>query len=321
MVLFVGLILSFVVCLHLGLTPISTTDILVSLFDPSSKYSPLVVDLRLPRIVCAIFIGIGMGVAGTILQSILKNPLASPFTLGIGSGAGFGAVLTMLLLSPGTPYLCALGAFSFAILSTLFILMVGKIKGSSVETVILAGIAQMYLFSALTSFLQYISTSEQVHEFLLWFFGNLDRPTWREILAISTMVIIPLPYFLYHSMDYDILLQGEEVALSLGIDVSRLRMGSIVLTSLITASCICFTGVIGFIGLVAPHISRMCIGTSHRFLIPCSALVGAMIMLWSDGVGRVIWSPQIIPIGITTSFIGIPFFIYLLFKKTKVHWG
>ncbi len=312
------LCISFLISLSIGTCNIQ--DVLSSLINSSQKYYPIIMEIRLPRTVCATLVGAGMGLAGSILQSILKNPLASPFTLGIGSGAGFGAVVTILLYSSASPYMYALGAFFFAMVSTLFILITGKIKGSSVETVILAGIAQMYFFSALTSFAQYVSSSEQIHQMILWFFGNLEKPGWKEISLMAIMVLIPFPYFFLHSMDYDILLQGDEVAMALGVRAPSLRMKSIVLTSFITAGCICFTGIIGFIGLVAPHIARMCIGSNHRFLVPLSSLLGAIIVLWADIVGRCIWRPQIIPIGIMTSFIGVPFFVYLLFRKKREYW-
>jgi iron complex transport system permease protein len=269
----------------------------------------------------AVLVGCGLAIAGTVFQAILRNPLASPHTLGIGSSAGFGAVMA-IVFGAGfhNEYLIAGNAFFFALLSSFLILGVARLKRSTPETMILAGIAIMFLFSSLSSLFQYMGTMEEVHEIVFWFFGSLSKVGWKEISIAAVMILLPCPVLLKWSWDFNLLAAGDESAKALGVNVTRVRMLGIVLASLITAGTICFTGVIGFIGLVSPHITRMVIGGDHRFLIPASALVGAVLVLTADTLGRTLWAPQVIPIGIVTSFIGVPFFFYLLMKRTREYW-
>ena len=309
------------IALSRGASSIGFTDSLTALFKDSGLAHAIVWKLRLPRIVMAIIMGCGLGLAGTVFQAILRNPLASPYTLGIASGAGFGAVM-VIVFGGGiySEYLIAGSAFFFALLSSFLILGIAKLKGFTTETMILAGIAIMFLFSSLSSFFQYMGTMEQVHEIVFWFFGSLSKVGWKEISIAAIMILLPCPVLLKWSWDFNLLSAGDESAKALGVNVTRIRMFGLVLASLITAGTICFTGVIGFIGLVSPHITRMIIGGDHRFLLPASALVGAVLVLTADTLGRTLWAPQVIPIGIVTSFIGVPFFFYLLMKKRREYW-
>jgi len=315
------LIGTMVAGLSFGASGLSPWDILSSLLIDTGRTHSIVWVLRLPRVIMGAIVGFGLGLAGAVFQAILRNPLASPFTLGIGSGAGFGAVTVILFFGGGfQTYLVAGGAFIFSLISAFLILIVAKMKRASSETMILTGIAQMFLFSSLTSLFQYMGTMEQIHEVVFWFFGSLSKAGWREIGLASAMVLIPFPMLLRHAWDFNLLASGDESALALGVDVSRLRMSGVVAASLMTAGCICFTGVIGFVGLVSPHITRMVIGSDHQFLLPASGLVGAVVVVAGDILGRTLWAPQVIPIGIVTSFIGVPFFFYLLMKRSKEYW-
>jgi iron complex transport system permease protein len=307
--------------LSVGASSVGPLDALMSLFQDTGRAHSIVWLLRMPRVVMAILVGFGLGVSGAVFQAILKNPLASPFTLGIGSGAGFGAVLVIIFLGGGLyPYLTAGCAFVFSLLSAFFILGVAKIKRASSETMILTGIAQMFLFSSLSSFFQYLGTKDQVYEITFWHFGSLAKAGWREIGLASVMVLTPFPLLVRRAWDFNLLATGDESALALGVDVERLRMWGVTAASFMTAGCICFTGVIGFVGLVAPHIVRMAIGSDHRFLIPGAGLAGALLVLTADILANTVWAPQVIPIGIMTSFIGVPFFFYLLMKRTREYW-
>jgi iron complex transport system permease protein len=178
----------------------------------------------------------------------------------------------------------------------------------------------MYLFSAMTSFLQYVGHAEQVQEVVFWMMGSLGKSSWEKAGIISAILAVCLPYLIIKSWDINALGAGDETAKSLGVNVERTRVISMVLVSLITASIICFTGTIGFVGLVAPHITRMVIGGDHRFLLPGSALVGALLLLGADTLARTILAPVILPVGIMTSFLGVPFFVYLFMKRRKVFW-
>lgn len=282
--------------------------------------SAIIWKLRLPRIVMAMLVGCGLGLSGALCQAVLHNPLASPFTLGVASGAGFGAVL-LIVFAPGCAYeIIAAGSFGFALATSLLVTLVARLKNASSGTLILAGVAVMFLFSSLTSLLQYTGTKDQLQQIVFWFFGSLSKAAWPHIGLTALMVLVPLPLVMKWSWDLNLIMSGDEDAAALGVNVARLRLVCITLASLMTAGAICFTGVIGFIGLVAPHITRMLLGSDHRYLLPGSALVGALLVLNADTLGRTAWEPQIIPIGIVTSFIGVPFFIYLLLRKSRQYW-
>jgi len=291
-------------------------------FETTWFSDTIVWGLRLHRILLAIVGGIGLAIAGAVMQGILKNPLASPFTLGIASAAGFGAALAIVLGAGfvGGEYLIIFNAFIFTLLASLSVYGLAKYKGITPETMILAGIAIMYLFSAMTSFLQYVGQAEQVQEVVFWMMGSLGKATWEKLAIIIGVMAICLPYLILKSWDINAIGTGDETAKSLGVDVERTRVISMILGALITASIICFTGTIGFIGLVAPHITRMVIGGDLRFLLPGSALVGALLLLGADTLARTILAPVILPVGIMTSFLGVPFFVYLFMRSRKVFW-
>ncbi|MBU1343780.1 MAG: iron ABC transporter permease [Proteobacteria bacterium] len=310
-----------VLSLCIGASSISVMDSILALIKDNGMARAIVLNLRLPRVFMAGLIGIGLGTAGAVFQAVLRNPLASPFTLGIGSSAGFGAVVTIIFFNGlVNEYAIVTGAFVFTLLSSFVVLGVSRYKGTTAETMILTGIALMFLFSSLSSFLQYLGTKEEVHGIVFWFFGSLSKAGYKEIILSGTMILVPIPFILRFAFDFNLMTAGDESAGALGVNVPVIRMLSIALASLMTAGAICFTGVIGFIGLVAPHIARMIFGSDHLFLIPASALIGAVLVLAADTLGRTLWLPHIIPIGIVTSFIGVPFFLFLLIRKTKEYW-
>ncbi|MCK9566035.1 MAG: iron ABC transporter permease, partial [Methanothrix sp.] len=211
-------------------------------------------------------------------------------------------------------------AFIFTLLASMSVYGLAKYKGITPETMVLAGIAIMYLFSAMTSFLQYVGHAEQVQEVVFWMMGSLGRSSWDKVWIVTGVIAACFPYLLLKSWDINAMGTGDETAKSLGVNVEKTRVICMVLVSIITASVICFTGTIGFIGLVAPHITRMVIGGDHRFLLPASALVGGLLLLAADTVARTIMSPVILPVGIMTAFLGVPFFVYLFLRRKKVFW-
>jgi len=278
--------------------------------------------LRLHRILLGIVGGIGLAIAGAVMQGILKNPLASPFTLGISSAASFGAAAAIIMGAGfvGGEWLIIGNAFIFTLLAAGAVYGLAKYKGITPETMILAGIAISYLFSAMTSFLQYVGHAEQVQEVVFWSMGSLGRSSWEKVWIVSAIIAICLPYLIIKSWDINAMGTGDETAKSLGVNVERTRVVSMMLVSLITASVICFTGTIGFIGLVAPHITRMAIGAAPTFLIPASALVGALLLLGADTLARTILAPVILPVGIMTAFLGVPFFVFLFMRRKREFW-
>lgn len=277
-------------------------------------------DIRLPRVVMGLLVGSGLAVGGAATQAVLRNPLASPFTLGVASGAGFGAALGIVLAGATAKWAVAGGAFACALLTVAFILAVARMKSATPETLVLAGVAIMFLFSASTSLLQFVSTEQQLQAIVFWSFGSLSRAGWTDILIAAAMILPALPALFMRAWDLNLLLAGDEMAASLGVRVEALRLAALFLAALMTAGAICFTGVIGFIGLVAPHLCRMLVGGDHRFLLPASALTGALLVLVADALGRTLFAPFMVPIGIVTAFLGVPFFFALLMRRKREFW-
>lgn len=291
---------------------------LQAVFATGGRAHDIVWALRIPRAAIAVAVGFGLGLSGVVFQAVLRNPLASPSTLGVASAAGFGAVVVILLAGVESANLMvATGAFVAALLSACFIFSIAKLKGATSETLILTGVAQMFLFSALTSLAQYLGTVDQLVNIVFWSFGSLSKAGWLEIALAACMVALPAPCLLWRAWDFNLLAMGDDTAKASGVPVEKLRLLSIALASLATTGAICFTGVIGFVGLVAPHITRMLMGNDHQYLLPASGIVGALLVVLADVLGRAVLAPQIVPIGIVTSLLGVPFFFYLLMRRAK----
>lgn len=325
-----GIIFLSGVAVTLGSAEISILDVYSSIlarlfpghFHTTAFTDMIVWDLRLHRVLMSIVAGVGLGAAGVVMQGILKNPLASPFTLGISSAASFGAALAIVLGAGfvGGEWMIIGNAFVFTLLASMTVYGLAKYKGITPETMILAGIAIMYLFQAMTSFLQYVGHAEQVQEVVFWMMGSMGRSSWDKVWIVTAVIAICFPYLLLKSWDINAMGAGDETATSLGVNVEKTRIICMMAVSLITASVICFTGTIGFIGLVSPHITRMVIGGDHRFLLPASALVGGLLLLAADTAARTILAPVILPVGIMTAFLGVPFFVYLFMRRKKEFW-
>ncbi len=299
---------------HFAPSPTETIDV--------GAIKAIVWDNRLRRILMGVAAGVGLAFAGAAMQGILRNPLASPYTLGIASAAGFGAALGILLNVGigGGRYLVVINAFIFALIASAIIIGIARHRGARPETMILAGIAIGYFFSAMTALLQYFGEAEAVKEVIFWMLGELDRASWNELTISAIVLLCCIPLLMWRSWDLNVMGAGDETAKSLGVNVERTRMVTMILASLVTASVVCFTGTIMFIGLVAPHITRMVIGGDNRFLLPASGLVGAVLLVGADAVSRSIIPPVILPVGVMTSFIGVPFFFYLIVRKRREYW-
>ncbi|MHC1611001.1 MAG: FecCD family ABC transporter permease [Candidatus Methanospirareceae archaeon] len=325
-----SLILIFIIAgisATLGSYPISVTEVYSiiwhGLFKDAETTKEIVIwNLRLPRILMGILAGMGLAIAGTMMQGILRNPLASPYTLGISAGAGFGAALAILLGAGivAGEYLIIGNAFLFALIPTFIILGLTRYKRATPETMVLAGIAMFYIFSAATTLLMYFSEAEAVKEAYFWIVGSLGKASWDNLLPVSIVLAGCLPLLMWKSWDLNVMGAGDETAKSLGVDVERTRILILVIASLLTAAIISFTGTIGFIGLVAPHMCRMVIGGDNRFLIPASGLFGAALLLGADTIARTIIAPVILPVGILTAFMGGPLFLYLIMRRRREYW-
>ncbi|MEW6102238.1 MAG: iron ABC transporter permease [bacterium] len=291
--------------------------------ETSEFTEDIIWDIRLPRIIMAIIAGAGFAISGAVMQGITRNPLVSPFTIGVSSAAAFGASIAIVLgfsLLGSEKYIVVTNAFIFALISAFLVLGLARMRGITGETLILAGIALMYLFSAFTSILQYIATEKQLQAVIHWTFGSLTGSSWNDVLVVSIIFFFCFPFLMKHSWDLNAISGGDEVAKSLGVNLPQVRIICLILATIITAGIICFTGIIGFVCLVTPHIARLLIGADHRFLLPFSCILGALLLLIADTIGRNIISPVIIPVGIVTSIIGVPFFVYLLITRRKEYW-
>lgn len=321
MVMVIVLFTSLLTSIAYGSADMSFAEVVQALIKDNGQQHAILWALRVPRTLMAALVGFGLGVSGAVFQAVLRNPLASSSTLGIASAAGFGAVCVILLIGVSASSLSvALGAFICALFSAGFIFAIARMKGASSETLILTGVAQMFLFSALTSLAQYMGTVDQLVNIVFWSLGNLSKAGWTEITFTAGMVMLPTPFLILRAWDFNLLAMGDETATASGINVMHLRLWSIALASLATAGAICFTGVIGFVGLVAPHITRMVIGNDHQYLLPASAIIGAALVVCADILGRIVLAPQIIPIGIVTALLGVPFFFYLLMNRKQENW-
>jgi len=279
--------------------------------------SAMIRAMRLPRLTMGVLTGLGLGLSGCLAQAVLKNPLASPFTLGVSSGGGFGAALAMMLWPASHPAAVPILAITFAMLTAGFALGMTRLRGAATETLVLAGVAVMFLFSAMTSFIQYMAPQMDLSRIVFWSFGSLAKADWGEIGVAALLILPGVPWLLLRAPDLDCIMCGDETAASLGVNADRLRRTGIAVMSVMTAGAICFCGVIGFIGLIAPHMARLAVGGRHRLLLPASGLLGVILVILADLVGRAIFAPLILPVGIMTAFCGVPFFFWLLVRRCR----
>ena len=320
-----------ILSVNAGAAQLNPIEVLKSIFGYGTQLSSIVIwRIRMPRVVTAIIAGAGLSVAGCVMQNNLRNPLASPSTLGISNAAAFGANVAIILFGAGSiqsssadtviinnPYIVTISAFVCAMGATFLIVGLARLRGFTPESIVLAGVALCSLFTAGTTIIQYFAQDVQIAAAVFWTFGDLGRTSWTEVLILSVVVLGAIAYFVFRRWDYNALDNGEECAKSLGVNTQRIRMGGMLVSSMITAVAVSFLGIIGFIGLIGPQIMRRIIGPDHRFLIPASCLAGAALLLLSDTLGRVIISPVILPVGAITSLLGAPLFLYLLMRGYK----
>lgn len=325
------LLIMIIISISVGSVQIEISKVIAALMGQDEGIASIIIwEIRIPRVLTAIVAGMGLAVSGTAMQSILRNPLGSPFTLGISHSAAFGAAFAIVGLGVGTiqsssvdavilnnPYIITICAFGFSLVATFIIILLAKYKGASPETMILTGVALGSLFIAGTTAIEYFAEDVQLSSIIFWTFGDVGRTSWADLWILVAVVIPSVIYFLYNMWNYNVLDSGEETAKSLGVNVERVRIGGLLVASLVTALIVSFVGIIGFIGLVVPHIVRKVIGGDERYLIPSSCIVGAMLLLVSDTVARTIISPIVLPVGILTSFLGAPLFIYLVIKGRR----
>ncbi|WP_462258264.1 FecCD family ABC transporter permease [Dialister invisus] len=313
---------SFITDVIVGPASLTLRDVWLAVMQASevSKNADVIIwSIRLPTAVMALLVGASLGIAGAGMQTILDNPLSSPYTLGISAGAGFGASLVVVIGLSSLEFLgefmVPFGAFVFAGLTSFFIYSINKIKNFSSETMILAGIGMMFLFQALQSLMQYMATPEALQNIVFWTMGSLTKANWLSISIVLVALLVMLPLMMRESWRLTALKLGDEKASGLGVNVENLRVKIFLFISIITAVAVSFVGTIGFIGIVGPHIARMLVGEDQRYFLPLSAVCGMVILSLASIASKMLIPGAMFPIGIVTAIIGVPFFFSLVLTR------
>jgi len=333
LVLIIMLILLVIFASSVGSANLSikeTTIIIGSLIPPVSFFVDadsidprsfaIISQIRLPRIFVAIFVGIALASAGVIFQGIFRNPMADPYIIGVSAGASFGATIG-LLFTTGIRLLniscTSIFAFLGAIAVTFLVYNISRIRNkTSVLTLLLAGVALSSLLSALNSFIL-IFRAHDLAKVIFWLMGGLTAATWQQFFVIAPIIITLLVISSFYMRDLNIISLGDERASQIGVQTERTKKILLVLASLTTAAAVSVSGIIGFVGLITPHILRLIVGPDHKILYPTSAIAGGIVLLASDTLARTILTPREIPVGIITSIVGVPFFLYLLIRSKR----
>ncbi len=320
-VLVLAIVASLILDFTLGPSGLTLTELWQALLHPtrvSAGINIIVWDIRLPYALMALLVGMALGLAGSEMQTILNNPLASPFTLGVSSAAAFGAALA-IVLGIGIPHIAdqwfiSANAFVFALCSALLLDAVARWTRVATSGVVLFGIALVFTFNALVSMMQFIADEDTLQGLVFWTMGSLARASWQKLGVLALVFAIVLPLAMKSAWQLTALRLGEDRAMSFGIDVRRLRLASLLRISLLSALSVAFVGPIGFVGLVAPHIARMLFGEDHRYYLPGSMLTGGLVLSLASIASKNIVPGVIIPVGIVTSLVGVPFFLSIILR-------
>lgn len=328
MVILVGLsavlLVAFLLDLATGPSSLRVIDTVRAILwpaDASRTTLVIVWDVRMPAAVMAVLVGVALSLAGAEMQTILNNPLASPFTLGVSSAAALGAALAIVLGIgiPGVPesWIVTANAFLFAFGSLLLLQVLTKTRGAGVDSLVMFGIALGFTFGALIGLIQFIASADALQQMVFWGMGSLGRASGESITILGLVILLTLPFSFRASWKLTALRLGEDRARSFGVDVARLRFFALFRISLLAATAVAFVGTIGFIGLVGPHIARLLIGEDHRFFLPASALTGAVVTSLADVASKSIAPGVVVPIGIVTALVGLPVFFSLIVRRRE----
>ncbi len=320
----VVLLLSFLGDTATGPSALAVSDILAGIIRPESlnrAQAVILWDIRLPAAAMAVVVGASLALAGAEMQTVLNNPLASPFTLGVTNAATLGAalaiVLDVTLPGIGSTYVIPVCAFIFAVGSTVLIQGLSRLQGASTETVVLFGIAMVFVMNALLWLVQYMASADAIQQIVFWTMGSLSRATWDKVAVVAVVLAVCLPLSLRHVWAMTALRAGEDQARSFGIQVERLRLLVLLRVSLLAAAAVAFVGVIGFIGLVGPHIARLALGEDHRFYLPGATMAGALVMSLASIASKSLVSGVVLPVGIVTALVGIPLFMVMILGQRR----
>ena len=333
----VAVVVVGVACLFVGSSDLSFGDALEALLGGGNDaQSRIIWKIRVPRVLAAMIAGAGLSVAGLVMQTTLNNAMASPSTLGVSNAAVFGANLSIIAFAGGflstgnnlqnfdagaSPYATSVLAFVFSTASILLILGLCTVRSFSPNVVVLSGIAIGSVWTAATTILQFYATDVGLSAAVVWSFGDLGRATYHTDAIMAIVVAIGLVFFLLMSWKYNALLSGEATAKTMGVQVESLRFVTLLLASVITAVCVSFLGIIGFVGVICPHVTKRLLGQDHRVTLPASCLMGSLLLLLADTLSRCLGSGSALPVGAITSLLGAPFFIAIIFGKKGGHHG
>ncbi|KWX24013.1 iron ABC transporter permease [Mycolicibacterium wolinskyi] len=320
-----GLLLSIMAAILIGPADLGVRDVYAviaqHLWGHAAEVAPIddgiVWELRLPRALLASICGAGLAICGAVLQSMMRNPLADPFMLGISSGASTGAVLVVITGIGGALSLSA-GAFAGALTAFVLVLILAAAAGGGQDRVVLAGVAGTQLFSAITSFIVFSSAdAQQTRGVLFWLLGSLGGANWDQVALCGAVCALGLVICWTQSDALDAFAFGHDAAASLGVPVMRVRVLLLVTTALLTAVLVSAAGAIGFVGLVLPHAARIIVGPAHRRLLVVTALAGAIFLVWVDTAARTVFAPQELPVGVVTALVGVPIFVLILARRKR----
>ncbi|GBQ24991.1 ferrichrome Fe3+-siderophore transporter permease FecCD [Acetobacter estunensis NRIC 0472] len=316
----------FLANLSIGPVPLSLSSLFHTLLhgNDGSAAATVVWHLRLPFAVMAILTGFALGLAGAEMQTILDNPLASPFTLGLSAAAAFGASLAIVMgwhlpfgAAWGGEGIVAVNAFIFAIGSALLLDLIARWRGGTRGTVVLFGIALVFTFQALVALVQFVASEDALQDLVFWTMGSMTRANWPKIAVLGGACLLVAPWSLRSAWSLTALRMGEDRAASLGVNVPAVRLASLMRISILAALAVAFSGTIGFVGLVAPHIARRLLGEDHRFYLSGSAVVGCLIMSCASLAARGLLPGEVLPVGIVTALVGIPFFLATVLRDGR----
>lgn len=319
---------SCIVDIAIGPSGYAIGDIVAALLHPGDVSPVLAVvvwEIRLPVALMALLVGISLALAGAEMQTILDNPLADPFTLGVSSAASFGAALAIILglgVAPvAGPLLITGNAFVLAMLASLAIWGISRLRGVSVQSMVLMGIAIMFFFNALLGLMQYLASPEALQQLVFWSLGSLAKASWGKVGLATLALALCVPVYVRAGWRLTALRLGDMHAKALGIDVARLRLTVLLCCSLLAATAVAFVGTIGFVGLVGPHIARLLVGEDQRIFLPMAGLCGALIMSLTSILSKTLIPGILFPAGIITALIGLPFFVSLILRSRREVWG
>ena len=325
----VGVVLAILWSLNVGPAAVDLKTVwavLCDLFEHNESLTNgqrvIVLQVRMPRIAASILVGVLLANSGLLMQGVFRNPLVSPYTLGVSNGAAFGASLAIIFSAGMTSVtasnnLVSIFAFGFAAITMYLVQAIGRMAKNSTRSLLLAGVAVSYLFSSLVSFIKYVVDVEKLPELVFWQMGSVSDATWPQILILLIAAMLGLAVMTFYAWDLNVMATGEESAISLGVNYKRVRRVAFFFSTLMTGVAVAFAGTIGFVGMVAPHAARMLVGNDYRYTVPTASLCGALLLLIADSLSRMLVTAIALPIGVITSMIGVPFFIWLIVQKRQ----